>query len=87
MSVEDLFKDDPPLNLPIIQGLEDYVPPEEFVDDALIERIENAEDKTSSIPNKAARNIPKRDSIAPLKPLLKKTSTTSPLLKKKKSGQ
>ena len=25
-SVEDLFSDDPPLNLPVIKGLEDYVP-------------------------------------------------------------
>ena len=30
-SVEDLFKDDPPLVLPIIKGLEDYVPQEDFL--------------------------------------------------------
>ena len=84
MSVEDLFKDDPPLNLPIIQGLEDYVPPEAFVDDALIERVENAKDKTSQKPNKAARNIPKKDSISSLKPVLKKPPQSAI---KKKSGQ
>lgn len=34
-SVEDLFKDDPPLELPIIKGLEDYVPQEDFFDDII----------------------------------------------------
>ncbi len=41
-SVEDLFKDDPPLELPTIKGLEDYVPPENFFDEDLIERIKQA---------------------------------------------
>lgn len=58
-SVEDLFKDDPPLILPKIKGLDDYVPQEEFFDDALLERIDNAKDETSEEENKAARNIPK----------------------------
>jgi len=84
MSVEDLFNDDPSLNLPVIQGLKDYVPPEAFVDDALIERIENAKDKTSQKPNKAARNIPKKDSIPSLKPVLKKPPLSAI---KKKSDQ
>ena len=44
-SVEDLFKDDEPLNLPIIKGLEDYIPQEEFFDNALLERVEKAEKK------------------------------------------
>jgi hypothetical protein len=60
-SIEDLFKDDPPLILPIIKGLEDYVPQEEFFDDKLLERVE-ASDKEAEISkkeNKAARNIPK----------------------------
>ena len=56
---EDLFRDDPPLTLPIIKGLDEYVPQEEFFDDALMERIDEAEDKTSDKENKAARNIPK----------------------------
>lgn len=31
MSVEDLFKDDPPLILPVIRGLDEYIPQEEFL--------------------------------------------------------
>jgi len=58
-SIEDLFKDDPPLMLPTIKGLDDYIPQEEFFDDALMERIDEAEDKTSDNENKAERNIPK----------------------------
>ena len=62
ISVEDLFKDDPPLNLPVIKGLEDYIPQEEFFDEALIKRVEasNKENKNSKTENKAARNIPKK---------------------------
>ena len=41
-SVEDLFKDDPPLVLPVIKGLKDYIPPEDFFDPDLIERINQA---------------------------------------------
>ncbi len=46
-SVDDLFKDDPPLELPIIKGLEDYVPPKEFFDEDLIERINKAGSRAS----------------------------------------
>ena len=58
-SIDDLFKDDPPLVLPIIKGLEEYVPPEEFQNENLNNRIEDAgkaagKDKE----NKAARNLP-----------------------------
>ncbi|TXG34516.1 OstA-like protein [Seonamhaeicola maritimus] len=41
-SIEDLFKDDPPLELPIIKGLEDYVPQDDFFDLELLERISQA---------------------------------------------
>ncbi|WP_228530384.1 OstA-like protein [Tamlana sp. I1] len=58
-SVEDLFKDDPPLNLPVIKGLEDYVPSGEFFDEDMLERIKSA-GKTSPENNKAARNIPEK---------------------------
>jgi lipopolysaccharide export system protein LptA len=58
MSVDDLFKDDPPLVLPKIKGLEDYVPPEEFVDDSVSARIEEAGKATPNKPNKAERNLP-----------------------------
>ena len=46
-SVDDLFKDDPPLELPVIKGLDDYVPQEEFFDDDMLQRVEDAKDKSS----------------------------------------
>lgn len=79
-SVEDLFKDDPPLELPIIKGLGEFVPEEEFFDEALLDRIDEAESEDPKKVNKAARNIPKqvlqkRDSIktqnTPLKKVVK----------------
>ena len=79
-SVEDLFKDDPPLELPIIKGLGEFVPEEEFFDEALLDRVEEAESEDPKKGNKAARNIPKqvlqkRDSIkaqnTPLKKVVK----------------
>ncbi|MAX70695.1 MAG: hypothetical protein CMC76_06275 [Flavobacteriaceae bacterium] len=72
LSIEDLFKDDPPLDLPKIQGLEDYVPPEEFIDDAVTERIEEAGKETPNKPNKAARNLPEKEKNKPLQPGVKK---------------
>lgn len=39
ISVEDLFKDDPPLELPTIKGLEDYVPEEDFFDEDINDRL------------------------------------------------
>ncbi|MFH6769577.1 OstA-like protein [Gaetbulibacter aquiaggeris] len=61
-SIDDLFKDDPPLVLPKITGLDDYVPQEEFFDDAMLERIESADKKSNTNikqDSKASRNIPK----------------------------
>lgn len=60
-SVDDLFKDDPPLVLPIIKGLDDYVPQEEFFDAALMDRVEKARPKDSNKDEeqKASRTIPK----------------------------
>jgi len=61
LSVEDLFNDDPPLDLPIIKGLDDYVPQENFFDEDLIKRMEKAdsEAKTSDTEKpKASRNLP-----------------------------
>ena len=71
-SIEDLFADDPPLNLPKIKGLEEYIPQKEFFDEELRKRIDDAatskknkksntvkKDKPVLKPvNKAARNIP-----------------------------
>lgn len=68
MSVDDLFKDDPPLVLPIIKGLDDYVPSEEFIDDSVNKRIKEAGRATPNQPNKAARDLPKKPLITPLKP-------------------
>lgn len=59
-SVEDLFRDDPPLNLPKIKGLDDYIPPEDFFDENLRSRIEDAKPSDINKENKAARNIPKK---------------------------
>lgn len=60
-SVEDLFKDDPPLVLPIIKGLDDYIPQEEFFDEALLQRVEDAKPKDAKEDDeqKASRTIPK----------------------------
>ena len=66
LSIEDLFKDDPPLDLPIIKGLEDYVPPKEFLDDDATKRIEEAGEATPNKANKAARNLPKKSTVTPL---------------------
>ncbi len=62
-SVEDLFKDDPPLELPVIKGLEDYVPQDEFFDDALMERVKESDKKSNSKESKASRKIPKKPKI------------------------
>ena len=71
-SVEDLFSDDPPIELPKIKGLDNYVPAEDFFDDELMERVEKAEaeeNKKDDTPTKAGRNIPKEsinvDSLPP----------------------
>lgn len=83
-SVEDLFKDDPPLELPIIKGLDEYVPQKEFFDEALMKRVEDAKlkDVDEDETQKASRNIPdeiikKNDSTkvvkkSPIKKVLKK---------------
>ena len=60
-SVDDLFKDDPPLVLPKIKGLDDYVPQEDFFDAALMKRVEDASSKDAKKDEeqKASRTIPK----------------------------
>lgn len=69
-SVEDLFSDEPPLNLPTIQGLAPFVPEEEFFDEALLKRVEQADaeskpkirvgDTKAVKPTKASRQIPNK---------------------------
>ena len=62
-SIADLFIDDPPLKLPVIKGLEEYKPQEEFFDSELLERADQAnteaEDIDAKTTDKASRNIPK----------------------------
>ncbi len=85
-SVEDLFSDDPPLNLPIIKGLEDYVPQKEFFDEALLERVEKADTNTNkptlkdddsqeAKKSKASRNIPK-EALSPIQDVKKEKTDT-----------
>jgi len=62
-SVDDLFKDDPPLELPVIKGLEDYVPQDEFFDEALMKRVKESDKKSNSKQSKASRKIPKKPKI------------------------
>jgi len=59
-SVEDLFKDDPPKKRPVIKGLDDYVPPEDFFDEEVLERVEAAKPQNSKSENRAARNLPEK---------------------------
>lgn len=67
MSVEDLFKDDPPLILPIIRGLDEYIPQEEFFDEALMERVEATKKDKDDTTSKAARQIPTKETDTILK--------------------
>jgi len=68
-TVDDLFSDDPPLELVKIKGLEPYIPQSEFFDKDLIKRVEDAgnlkedskkkqKNKPLEKDNKAARNLP-----------------------------
>ena len=90
MTVEDIFKDDPPLILPKIKGLDDYVPSEEFIDDAVTEKIEAAGKATPNKPNKAARNLPSQDSITNKtilqKPVIQKPTIQKPVKEKLKTA-
>lgn len=88
-NVEDLFKDDPPLNLPTIKGLEEYIPQEDFFDEDLMKRIDSAGKsvKNKKENNKAARQVPKnRKNQQKLNEPLKKGQKLDILLKKKKDN-
>ncbi|PSG86365.1 hypothetical protein C7H52_11785 [Aurantibacter aestuarii] len=67
LSVEDLFSEDAPVDLPKIEGLKDAVEGEEFFDEALLKRVEDAnkfaEDKElikEDEVGKASRAIPEK---------------------------
>ncbi len=85
-SVEDLFKNDPPLNLPIIRGLDDYVPQEEFFDEDLLERVEKAKPKADNKPNKAARVIPKDSTQVKKEKVPKPPKLIPPITSEKKKS-
>ena len=80
-SVDDLFKDDSPFELPIIKGIEEPLEEEDFFDDKMIKRIEKSQkevDKKEGKVNKAARKLPNtlkenknKDSTLLMKPLKK----------------
>lgn len=96
LSVEDLFRDDPPLNLPIIQGLAPFVEEEEFFDEDLLNRVEQADEesrpktryinkKKEEKRGKASRQIPNtflKDSVIQLTPLPPTQKTLQPNNKK-----
>tara|TARA_B100001564_G_scaffold46670_1_gene33843 strand:- start:49911 stop:51641 length:1731 start_codon:yes stop_codon:yes gene_type:complete len=68
LNVEDLFSEDPPLKLPVIEGLKEIPANTEFFDNNLNERIEKAKkisiknnNDNKNIDNKAARQIPEKN--------------------------
>ncbi|MEP1489545.1 MAG: OstA-like protein [Algibacter sp.] len=75
-SVEDLFKDDPPLVLPIIKGLEDYVPQEDFFE----EDLENKDKSNDPAKKKEAST----KNVLPQKIKDKKKEVDSVTIKKNK---
>lgn len=84
-SVDDLFSEDPPLELPVIRGLDEYVPQEEFFDEEMLERIEKSNPvKESQMKNnprhstdEEQRNRRKRDSLIKASPAGKPVRTKS----------
>lgn len=61
-SVDDLFSDDPPLDLPVIKGLDAYEPQKDFFDAPMLKRIEKAEaaDKNTGKQPKTQLSIQKK---------------------------
>lgn len=86
-SVEDLFSDDPPLDLPIIKGLDEFIPEQEFFDEAMFERMDSAREKDKDDINKAERNLPKSTKqIKAKRDAFKQDNLPKPLVKKEKKG-
>ena len=63
-TVDDLFSDDPPLELVKIKGLESYIPQAEFFDEDLIKRVEDAGNSGEDLKNKQKNKSPKKDNKA-----------------------
>lgn len=74
-SVEDLFKDDPPLILPEIKGLKDYVPQEDFVDDAMKKRLKASTTTSSANSSKTSRQLNKASIASDANKQISKTAT------------
>lgn len=84
-SIEDLFSEDAPFELPIIKGLDDYIPEEEFFDEALFKRIDSAREKDKDEINKAERNLPKpTKAIKSKRDSLQQQNLPKPLINKVK---
>ncbi|MGB3605860.1 MAG: OstA-like protein [Psychroserpens sp.] len=81
-SVEDLFSDDPPFTLPIIKGLDPFVPEEEFFDEALMKRVDDAKKEDETQENKAGRQIPKKTDSTSKKSIIKAQKALKPISKK-----
>ncbi|WP_397363314.1 OstA-like protein [Olleya sp. R77988] len=75
-SVDDLFKDDPPLKLPKIKGLEPYKADEEFFGEALIGRVQKADTEAKSKNLNKKDDKPKASRTIPKKFLKKRSSPT-----------
>ena len=63
-TVDDLFSDDPPLELVKIKGLESYIPQAEFFDEDLIKRVEDAGNSGEDLKNKQKNKLPKKNNKA-----------------------
>ncbi|WP_425076017.1 OstA-like protein [Psychroserpens sp. S379A] len=84
-SIEDLFSDDPPLKLPIIKGLDEFVPEEEFFDEAMFERMDSAREKDKDEINKAERSLPKSaKQLKAKRDITKQNKLLKPFSKKEK---
>ena len=85
-SIEDLFSDDPPLELPKIGGLDEYIPQEEFFDEEMMERINATEENKETEEKKTGRNLPKevleakrqKDSVTRTVPKTRKLPQSKP---------
>jgi len=79
-NVDDLFKDDPPLKLPVIKGLEEPMPEPDFFDEDMLKRVEETDKKNES--DKTSRNIPKNTTPWNLSKQLKNKGPTIGVQKK-----
>lgn len=81
-SVEDLFKDDPQLVLPKIKGLDPFIEDEEFIDEALLKRVDAAGKVDKDKVNKAGRQLSVKAQQSKDKNAVKPLKEQKPLIKK-----